>query len=54
MEKSKSIYELAEELEAILLLEYHNKNHLSGDNKTRNKEQRSILRTIKHLTGFGK
>jgi hypothetical protein len=44
------IYELAEELEAILLLEYHNKNHLAGSPKLRNECARSILRDIKELS----
>ena len=45
------IWDLAEELEAVLTLEYHNKNHLAfGANPKRlNEEQRSIVRRIKDL-----
>ena len=33
-----------EQLYAIELLEYHNKNYLSGDNKTRSEERQRILK----------
>jgi len=32
-----------EVLAAIMALEYHDKNHLSGDNESRCREQRSIV-----------
>ena len=47
--KEQTIYELAEELDAILLLEYHNKNHLSGDDKSRNEAKRNIVGGIKSI-----
>lgn len=37
-----SIQALTETIYAIELLEYHDKNHLSGDNKTRNEFRRSV------------
>jgi hypothetical protein len=45
------IWDLAEELEAVLMLEYHNKNQLVfGTNPKRlNEEQRYIVRRIKSL-----
>ena len=45
----KSAFGLLEELEAILLLEYHNKNHLHfGVNPKRlNEEKREIIKRIK-------
>ena len=47
------IQELAEELEAILLLEYHNLNHLARgtDPKQLNKDKRYLVRRIKHVAG---
>jgi hypothetical protein len=32
-----------EQLLAIEILEYHNKNYLAGDNKTRNQAKRDLL-----------
>lgn len=51
MERNKAIYEVAEELEAVLLLEYHNKNHLQfGTNpKKLNEEKRLLVQRIKSL-----
>lgn len=40
------IRSIAEEILAIEILEYHNKNHLSGDNKSRSEIKQSLLKRI--------
>lgn len=40
---------LAEQLLAMELLEYHNKNYLSGDNKSRSKVRQALLRELVSL-----
>lgn len=40
------IRNIAEEVLAIEMLEYHNKNHLSGDNKSRSETKQTLLRSI--------
>lgn len=47
IKKLTSIRELAEELEALLMLEYHNKTHLQGDERTRNMDKRGLIQRIK-------
>ena len=52
MNNEAAVVELLEELYAILLLEYHNMNRLSGDNNTRNAAKREIvLDCIRELKG---
>lgn len=46
MTKIERIRDLAEELYAIELLEYHNKNHLSGSNKLRSENKQGLCRDI--------
>lgn len=40
------IKDIAEEILAIEMLEYHNKNHLNGDNKSRSEAKQSLLKSI--------
>lgn len=42
------VQDTCEILEAILLLEYHDMNHLSGDPSKRNKVQRDLVSNIKY------
>ena len=49
----KKIEYLKAELEkmyAVELLEYHDKNHLSGDNKSRSEKRQEQLKYAMHLT----
>ena len=43
LEKAKAY---AEQILAIEMLEYHNKNYLSGDNKSRSEEKQALLREL--------
>lgn len=44
------IQDKCEILEAIMLLEFHDMNHLSGDPAKRNKIQRDLVHEIKSVT----
>jgi hypothetical protein len=43
LEQVREARDSLEELLGVLLLEYHNANWLSGDNKTRNESQRHMV-----------
>ena len=50
-ETNKLLIAKLETLLAIELLEYHDMNHLSGDNKTRNEDKRMMLQHCIEIAG---